>query len=211
MNARSSNDCFAGHGATRALLTAALVAVAVSLCPGRSLAQSSSGGGSGMAATTHEVSPNFKGTVGLGLIGMELGFVVPAVAGARSAWPYIVFPIVGAGGGAAAGYFLLEKGTGHPQAAVGCLVAGMALLIPSLVLTLAETAYQAEESPSAGVRSRMQSAAAAGPGLVRLSDRGLLLAPPAIGVESSMTPAEALRTGATRTRVVHAAVLSGVF
>ena len=59
---------------------------------------------------TDPLTADFKGMIGLGLIGAELGFVVPALAGARDTWVYIVFPVLGAGGGAVAGYFLLEQG-----------------------------------------------------------------------------------------------------
>ena len=44
-----------------------------------------------------------KGTVGLGLIGAELGFAIPALIGVEEIWPYIVFPTVGAVGGAVGG------------------------------------------------------------------------------------------------------------
>jgi hypothetical protein len=174
--------------------------------PAHSLAQAATG-----TVVDNPVKADFKGTIGVGLIGAELGFVVPALAGARGAWAYIVFPLIGAGGGGAAGYFLLEKGTGHPELAVASLVTGMALLIPSLVLTLAETAYEPEESTVGSMRSRLTSATAAGPGLVRWSDRGVLVAPPGVSVGPLVSASEALRTGATRTSVVQASVLSGVF
>ena len=95
--------------------------------------------------TKTEVKPDFKGAVGLGLIGAELGFVIPALAGAKGVWPYIVFPVAGAAGGAVAGYFLLEKGEGHPELAVAALTVGMALAIPALVATVAATAYRPPE------------------------------------------------------------------
>ena len=155
---------------------------------------------------------DFKGMVGLGLVGAELGFVVPALAGARDAWVYIVFPVLGAGGGAVAGYFLLEKGDGHPELAVAALTVGMALVIPALVVTLAATAYEPEsEQPRSAVRRQAQLATAAGPGLVRWSERGLLLAPPAIASGHSVSAKEALRTGVRRERELRVALLSGVF
>ncbi len=209
MNAPRSNPRPRSLGVWGSALVAALLAASSLCAPSHVLAQSSSSA----TTTTHPIKADFKGATGLGLIGMELGFVVPAVAGARGAWPYIVFPIAGAGGGAAAGYFLLEKGSGHPKLAVASLVTGMALLIPSLVLTLAETAYEPdEEAPTASLRRRLESASAAGPGLVRWSEKqGVFVAPPGIGVEPGVSPQEALRTGASSERVLHASVLSGVF
>ena len=150
------------------------------------------------------LSADFKGTIGLGLIGGELGLVIPALAGARGVWPYIVFPVAGAGGGALAGYFLLEKND-HAELAVASLVAGMALAIPALVATLAATAYEPDvESPTA-------RAAAAGPGLVRWSPDGVFVAPPGVSAGRSIDARTALRTGATSSRTVSVSLLSGRF
>jgi hypothetical protein len=160
------------------------------------------------------LSADFKGTIGLGLIGAELGFVVPALAGARDAWAYIVFPVAGAAGGAVAGYFLLEKGEGHPETAVAVLTAGMALVIPALVVTLAATSYDPEEEAPTTAALPPRSArlaAAAGPGLLRMSEGGLLLAPPAIIARENVSAKEALRTGVARRSTVEVAMLSGVF
>lgn len=149
------------------------------------------------------IPPDFKGMIGLGLIGAELGFVIPAVSGLHDTWAFIVFPIAGAAGGATAGYFLLEKGDGHPELAVAALTAGMALAIPALLVTLSATAYNPEEAAEvADLRS---------PGLVRLSERGVRLAPPAISVAPGASARESLRTGASTARELHVAVLSGKF
>jgi hypothetical protein len=143
-------------------------------------------------SSVQKVDADFKGTVGLGLIGAELGFVIPTVCGLRETWSLIVFPILGAGGGAAAGYFLLEKGAGHPTAAVAVLVTGMTLVIPAAVLTLWATMYRPEDEPSSGKPSELsvkvkaqrsdprQMARAAGPGLIRWSPDGIFLGAPAI-------------------------------
>lgn len=162
--------------------------------------------------TENPLNADFKGAIGLGLIGAELGFVVPALAGARGVWPYLVFPVLGAAGGAVGGYFLLEKGAGHPEAAVAVLVAGMALAVPAMVITIAATAYEPEEEIGQSARARhAAAAAAAGPGLVRLSQRGLLMAPPAIAVGSDIDAKEALRTGVPREQEVRVSLLSGLF
>jgi hypothetical protein len=149
------------------------------------------------------IPADFKGMIGLGLIGAELGFVIPALAGLHDTWAFIVFPIAGAAGGATLGYFLLEKGDGEPELAVAALTAGMALAIPALIVTLSATAYSPEEaSEVADVRN---------PGLVRFSERGVRLAPPAISVASGASARESLRTGASMARELHVAVLSGKF
>jgi hypothetical protein len=157
-------------------------------------------------------SADFRWAVGLGLIGAELGFVIPALAGAREVWPFIVFPVLGAAGGAVAGYYWLERGEGEPELAVAALVAGMALALPATVVTLAAMAYEpdTELRPTAAQRSA-RAAAGAGPGLLRLSERGVFVAPPAVAVGNSVGVREALPTGASRSRGMRVALFSGVF
>lgn len=126
------------------------------------------------AAEGNPVDPDFKATVGLGLVGAELGFVVPALAGLHETWAFVVFPIVGAGGGGAAGYFLIEKGTDSPELSVAMLATGMALIIPSMVLTLSATAYDPEDEVIEAGRAGPQA-------LVRVTERGVRVGAPAIG------------------------------
>jgi hypothetical protein len=154
---------------------------------------------------------DFKGAVGMGLIGAELGFVIPAVAGAKGVWPYIVFPLIGAGGGAAGGYFLLEKGDGHPELAVGALTLGMALVIPALVATIAATSYRPPEQIENASAARQHAVAQSGDGLVRWSGESLALASPAITVAQSQSARAALRTGTQRTSTLRVSLLSGRF
>lgn len=91
-----------------------------------------------------QVESNIKGTIGLGMVGAELGFVIPAAVGLEDLWAYIVFPIVGAAGGAVGGYFAFDNNN-LVEGSVAALAAGMALVIPALVLTLALTAYDPSE------------------------------------------------------------------
>lgn len=84
-----------------------------------------------------------KGAIGLGLLGAELGLIVPAIFGARDWWPYLVFPVLGAGGGAVGGYFMdvQMQRSGTPEVSVAIMAIGMALLVPTIIGTLALTAY----------------------------------------------------------------------
>jgi hypothetical protein len=161
--------------------------------------------------TRDELKADLKGMIGLGLIGAELGFVIPALAGARGWWPYVVFPVIGAGGGAVGGYFLLEKGEGKPELAVAALTVGMALIIPALVTTVAATAYRPPEQIQSTAQLRARELARGGPGLVRYADGGLRLAPPAISAGPDHGAREALRTGEPRLSRVRVAVLSAQF
>ena len=177
-------------------------------------------------APTNPVTADFKGMIGLGLIGAELGFAIPAVAGARDAWVYIVFPIAGAGGGAAAGYFLLEKGAGEPELAVAALATGMALLIPTMVLTLSATAYDPEKDEvrappsdvnvggSVKLSSRQRHRARArdaGPGLLRVSEEAIYVGAPAVSAGPTLDSREALRIGAAPDHELAVSVVSGRF
>jgi hypothetical protein len=172
-------------------------------------------------ATSHAqgkpVASNFKGSVGLGLIGAELGAVIPAVAGVDATWAYIVFPVIGAAGGALGGYFAIDH-QDHAELSVVALTAGMALIIPALVVTLSETAYDAESetaSNSANVASRrheptrsertLRARAAAGSGLLRLSEGEFALSAPGVAIVPSA------QRGDTRLAGMSMSLLSGRF
>lgn len=81
-----------------------------------------------------------KGTIGLGLVGAELGFVIPALAGLHETWAFVTFPIIGAAGGAVGGYFGIDN-RGKSKGAVAALVVGASLILPAAVITLAATSY----------------------------------------------------------------------
>ena len=101
-----------------------------------------------MMETGEQIDASPKGLIGLGLVGAELGFVVPALAGLDDAWAFVVFPVVGAAGGAIAGHFLIDNND-NEKAAVAMLSVGLALVVPSLVITLASTAYDPEDDEDA--------------------------------------------------------------
>lgn len=163
------------------------------------------------AQVQHPLSADFKGSIGGGLIGAELGFMLPALLGARDTWAFIVFPVVGAAAGTLAGYYGLERGDGHPEAAVAVLATGMALVIPATVVTLAASAYEPDtEVPLSRASRTARAAVAAGPGLLRWSEAGVLLAPPAVSVSAIPARGE-LQSAGARARLVRVPILSGVF
>jgi len=118
------------------------------------------------ASLCNRVGADGKGILAGGIIGAEIGFMIPAIivgAGGREldeAWAYILFPVVFAGGGAVAGYFALEDPTsvdmatgtvqqGFPEVAVALLAVGIALSVPTFVGVLALTAYSPGASDDA--------------------------------------------------------------
>ncbi|MDQ3035049.1 MAG: hypothetical protein M3Y87_21760 [Myxococcota bacterium] len=133
-----------------AVLAAALCVASFDLAPARAEAQCAM-----PSPTCSQVTPDAKGMIGLGLIGLELGFVIPALvqeaAGTNEWWPYLVFPAVGAIGGIVGGYFMEQETRNSPEIDVIFLAVGMALVVPTLVATLALTAYDpAQDAVSVG-------------------------------------------------------------
>jgi uncharacterized membrane protein YuzA (DUF378 family) len=175
-------------------------------------------------AQDSRVEADFKGAVGLGLVGAELGAVIPAIAGVQATWAYIVFPVVGAAGGGLAGYFALDR-TDKVELSVVALTAGMALVLPALIATLQLTSYddddQAQpapgtfasgpkhqastsESPALRAQRRLRRQLAAGPGMLRMSEGRLALAAPGLALLPGMR-GESVVSG------VNVALMSGQF
>jgi hypothetical protein len=144
--------------------------------------------------TPVEASP--KGKIGLGLIGAELGVAIPAIIGVDAWWAYLVFPVVGAAGGAVLGHVWIDNGN-HAELSVVFLTAGMTLVIPTLVIAAAATAYDPEENRS--------DEASLGSGALRIDEGSLRLRPPGVSV---LPDAQA---GKLHVSGVHVSLLSGRF
>jgi hypothetical protein len=95
------------------------------------------------AHASKQVGSMGKGLVGLGLLSGEVVLSVEAAAGVRNPWALSIPTIVAAGGGAVGGYFIdkLHK----PDVSVALLACGMALFIPSIIITVARTKYVSEK------------------------------------------------------------------
>ena len=105
-----------------------------------------------------QLSATPKGSIGLGLLGAELGTMIPAWAGMRAAWGYVVFPLVGGAGGAVAGYYLLDS-PDQTTWSVVALAAGMAMVIPTIVIALSASAYDPDEEHTAVEIERLDDVA----------------------------------------------------
>ncbi len=158
-----------------------------------------------------------KGTIGLGLIGAEIGFVVPALAGLHEPWAFIVFPIVGAAGGAVGGYFGIDD-PGYEEASVAVLAASMALIIPTVVITLMATRYDPEDDESTEPGNAAVQLAQArrqalqdGLGLVRLGKKGLRLDMPGVHVQLAYTRQELRQYQVEQQPELHVPIFSGSF
>lgn len=179
-----------------------------------------------------------KGLLGLGFIGAELGLTIPALAGLDDTWALIVFPVVGAAGGAVAGHFAIDN-RGNEKAAVATLTLGLALVVPSLVLTLWATRYDpddedaiesstsgeeaeqgeeaadeaapAEEAAPAAAAARRGAVARAGTGLLRLGEGGFQLGLPGVSLVPSYTREELALFGGGQTNEVRLSLFTGAF
>lgn len=188
-------------------------------------------------AEPQRIDASPKGLLGLGFIGAELGLTIPALAGLDDTWALIVFPIVGAGGGAVAGHYAIDN-RGNEKAAVATLTLGLALVVPALVLTLWATRYDpddedaiesstsgeeeeaaegqsdeaapAEEAaPSAAVTPT--TTARAGTGLLRFGQGGLQLGLPGVSLVPSYTLEELTLFGGEQTNEVRLSLFTGAF
>jgi hypothetical protein len=112
-------------------------------------------------ARADNVSSTGKGVTGGALLGAEAVTIVESLAGVRPEWAYVVGALAGAGGGGVGGYFV-EKGSSDGKAPMYMLAAGLALVIPAIVLTLDATRYRPEEGAT---EDRAPTAPAAEPGV----------------------------------------------
>jgi len=190
--------------------------------------------------TLDQVEPGFKGVIGLGIVGAELGFILPAAAGLHETWAFIVFPVVGAAGGAVGGYFALED-TGQTELSVASLAFGMAMIVPTMVITLSATAYdpgdegvvedgdeelsgEFEEGvgvegetetevvgPEADSAVRSREVARAGTGLLRYSGERLMLGVPGLTVARTYTDEEVQRFGVEQRTELRVPLFTGAF
>lgn len=160
-----------------------------------------------------------KGTIGLGLVGAELGLIIPAAAGLTDVWALTVFPVVGATGGALAGYFALDE-PGREKGSVAALVVGLAGVLPAILVGVKGIRQERQENygpttprERSAEEQRAFELAEAGPGLFRKSRSGFRAALPAVSFGVDRAPdREALRFGGLRDRTeVKLSLASGVF
>lgn len=93
------------------------------------------------AQAAPEVSPTGKGIAGGALLGGEIGFLGLAAFNAKSSWLYYTIPPLLAVGGGVGGYFI-EQGSDSANVPLFMLAGGMALVIPTVVITLSATTYR---------------------------------------------------------------------
>jgi hypothetical protein len=93
------------------------------------------------AAAQEKVEPTAKGAIGGALLGAEAVMITESLIGVKPWWAYAVGGGLGAIGGGIGGYFI-ETAVDDGRIPVFMLAGGLALVIPTLVLTLNATRYQ---------------------------------------------------------------------
>jgi len=83
-----------------------------------------------------------KGIVGTALLGGEAVAIGMAAFGVEKGWTYLVFPPLAAVGGGIGGYFI-EQAAPPAEVPLYLLAGGMALVIPTVIVTLNATVYKA--------------------------------------------------------------------
>ena len=95
-----------------------------------------SGNASAQTAASDAVAPTGKGIVGGALLGGEVVDLTMGIIGVNRGWPYLVFGGLGAVGGGIGGYFIEQNTKDIPEVDVFMLAGGMALVIPTIVVSL---------------------------------------------------------------------------
>lgn len=93
-----------------------------------------------VTAHAEEVSTTGKGIVGGALLGAEVVLVTEAAFKVEPAWAYVVGGVGGAAAGGVGGYFFEQEAS--PKTTMLALGVGMALVIPTTVFVLSQTAYK---------------------------------------------------------------------
>lgn len=143
-----------------------------------------------------------KGTIGLGLIGAELGLGIPAALRVKNPFILAATGVVGAAGGALAGYYLIDRHDGSQTSRILAptfLAVGIAGFIPMTILMVRTARYH----PPRDEPGSKERALSAGGGLLRFDGGNLALAIPYVGFQTS--------TFDYRTRETHIALVSGRF
>ncbi|MDI1476929.1 hypothetical protein [Polyangium sp. y55x31] len=162
-----------------------------------------------------------KGIVGGALLGGEVVAIGMGAFGVSKGWPYLVFPPLAAVGGGIGGYFI-EQAAPPAEVPLYMLAGGMALVIPTIIVTLNATLYKAPETyPNEPV----QNQPAGEPALPRTSRRPvhvpmsfvdvhegrLALGVPAVEIRPLYTQEEIAKFGVAQAREVRIPVFQASF
>ena len=92
------------------------------------------------SADNFRVDSDGKGITGCALLGGEIGLVTLSAFKVKADWAYYTIPPVLAIGAGVGGYFI-DTQVKSPELSIGLLAGGMALIIPTIVITLNSFQY----------------------------------------------------------------------
>ncbi len=147
-------------------------------------------------ARAEEVSPTAKGVVGGALLGGEIVMIPMSLFHVKSGWAYAIGGGLGAIGGGVGGYFIETASfSSDGRVPIYMLAGGMALVIPTVILTLNATRY--EPSEGASEDKAPTNAPVADPG--KAGGSVVVGTPPASSAPAAPAPAPAAPAGASGT------------
>jgi hypothetical protein len=156
---RTALACASRQTRTAAVALAAGTAAALACMTALSTASTQT------AAAQEVVSSTAKGIVGGALVGGEVVMITEAIIGVKPTWAYLVGGGLGAAAGGVGGYFIEQSSTdGRVPSYI--LAGGLALMIPTLVVTLNATRYTPRAHELTACRrsdARRQRSNASGP------------------------------------------------
>ena len=158
-------------------------------------------GGSAAAQDGGEdIKGNVAGTVGLGLLGAEVGLMLPPLFKLQDDWwAWALFPTVGAAGGAVAGALAFDPGSPSPAVTLSIFGAGAALAVPAVVLAMA---FKSKRQNS----DKMDTAS-----LLNFRGKRPRLGVPVLATRPTYTAEERLRFGLQQRTAVDLSLVSARF
>jgi hypothetical protein len=150
-----------------------------------------------------DVKGNVAGTIGLGMLGAELGLILTPTVGLYDHWwAWALFPTVGAAAGVVAGALVFDAGDPDPAVTVSLLGAGFALAVPAVIGAVAIKNKRSNREPKEKVESG---------GVLRFGKVNSRWGIPAVATAPVFTRDEQLRFGFNQRNIVKVALLSGRF
>ena len=222
------SGAFTGVSMARGRIPLSIIALAAAL----SLGAAAFLGGASEARAEGPVVGTGKAIAGTALLGGEAVAIGMAAFGVKKGWPYLVFPPLVAVGGGIGGYFI-EAAAPPAEVPLFLLAGGMALVIPTVIVSLNATVYRAPDGYvdepvtnkpadlpalpkiSKARGSRLAAAPKAAPrvpfSLVDMYDGTLAFGFPAIEVRQVYTQDEIAKYGVTQAREFRVPVFRAVF
>ena len=167
-----------------------------------------------------------KGIAGLAIIGGSVTATTMGLVGVEQRWAYLVFPPLVAVGGGIGGYFV--EGAAPAEVSTFMLGAGMALIIPTIIVSLNATVYKVPDDYTNDPSTKTPAAEPPRPG-AQIQDsirtgyvprslvdfdlgRGALaLGLPPIQIRNAFTTDEIAKFGVAQAREVHVPLFHASF